>query len=443
MAIVYWNYYSKNKSLKELGTLQLSSKDDASVLQGNPKWLILWKYIEPLINWESIVSSIYWDEWELEKDVCNEWVKQAIWNKAGWYENWIWVPATHFVTDWYGIWLDDLFYYREVIYQWTPYVCKWFAVMKFEAKHLNWWCINVVTWDDDYCSNLNWNVWSTPAPLPLTALTQWEAIHACKWLTYWNATSHLITNNEYMTLARNIEQQANNWSSWVVWEWYIYKWNDDWQPWILAVSNINDWYDWTWDWENIQDSWIYNGSTMSSKGQRRTLYLSNWVAIWDLSGNVREHVNKSNVPTTSNNRVANSWWNNETFRTESVCLDPTWDMRQWRNDPPPARKWYRFSFSWDDSELGWTLDWNNDGAYGWTCNWQNWYSYSSFWPGISWLNATNWIWRIWAKWYAHRDHIIMVRWGHRSKKALWWLYSTGLDYSASSKESSVGFRCAL
>lgn len=48
---------------------------------------------------------------------------------------------------------------------------------------------------------------------PIADINQGDAIAACNAI---GPGYHLITNNEWMTLARNIESVAHNWSSGVV-----------------------------------------------------------------------------------------------------------------------------------------------------------------------------------------------------------------------------------
>ena len=54
---------------------------------------------------------------------------------------------------------------------------------------------------------------STPNKYPIVDINQAGAITACASL---GAGYHLITNNEWMTVARNIEQQGGNWSTGIV-----------------------------------------------------------------------------------------------------------------------------------------------------------------------------------------------------------------------------------
>ncbi len=68
---------------------------------------------------------------------------------------------------------------------------------------------------------------------PITDLTQAQAIFECNKI--W---AHLITNNEWMTIARNIEWQNSNWSDWSVWNWYLY----DWVSWDIDLWCNEKWW---------------------------------------------------------------------------------------------------------------------------------------------------------------------------------------------------------
>jgi len=92
--------------------------------------------------------------------------------------------------------------------------------------------------------------------------------------------SHLLTNDEYMTIARNAEQQPTNWNGGVVGTSYLFSGHNDGTPFLgLPVVNSSDPYDGT-------------GNSAPST-QRRTHVLSNGSTIWDLAGNVWEHVQRS------------------------------------------------------------------------------------------------------------------------------------------------------
>jgi len=90
--------------------------------------------------------------------------------------------------------------------------------------------------------------------------------------------AHLLTNEEYMTIARNAEQVNGNWST-SVGSGYLYSGHNDGTP-NAALTAAND-------------TDYYFGTGNSSGNQRRVLTLSNGNAIWDLAGNVYEHVQRT------------------------------------------------------------------------------------------------------------------------------------------------------
>lgn len=103
----------------------------------------------------------------------------------------------------------------------------------------------------------------------------------------WNACNALgtgyalISNPEWMTIARNVENESSNWSGSTVGSGAMYLGHADSSPnSALAVTNTADPYDST-----------GNSSAQamgSGKEQKRTYVLSNAEEVWDLSGNVWE-----------------------------------------------------------------------------------------------------------------------------------------------------------
>ena len=115
---------------------------------------------------------------------------------------------------------------------------------------------------------------STPEGSPIAYIKQTEAITACE-----SIGGHLITNNEWMTLARNIELVPSNWSGGVVGNGYIYSGHNDGTPGVALEASV--------------DTNGYTVTGQSSGNQRRTLTLTNGEVIWDLAGNVWEWTNDS------------------------------------------------------------------------------------------------------------------------------------------------------
>ncbi len=115
------------------------------------------------------------------------------------------------------------------------------------------------------------NVVSTANGGPIVHITHDQAVNACP------EGAHLITNDEWMTIARNAARQGANWADGVVGSTVgsgggLYRGN---------VGN--------------NDSVGYNGATPeygTGRDSKAELVLSNGETIWDLSGNVRQHVRR-------------------------------------------------------------------------------------------------------------------------------------------------------
>jgi hypothetical protein len=153
-----------------------------------------------------------------------------------------------------------------------------FCVMKYEAK----------------CAS-DCNV-TTDLPVSQAAGLPWVSIRAdeslgvgsgaqarCEAMSEggFTGTFSLISNPEWMTIARDIENTASNWSSGAIGTGHIPRGHSDNVPAnALAVTNANDPYDGTGN---------YSGEAAGSGWeQKRTHTLSNGSEVWDLSGNVFE-----------------------------------------------------------------------------------------------------------------------------------------------------------
>lgn len=120
----------------------------------------------------------------------------------------------------------------------------------------------------------NRRVVSTPTGYPLAYISQTSAIAYCSAL---GAGFHLMTNNEWMTIARNAEQVPANWIGGSVGGASgIWRGHSDNSP-ALALRASSD-----------DTNGYYLTGNVSSSQEKRTLTLSNGKVIWDLSGNLWE-----------------------------------------------------------------------------------------------------------------------------------------------------------
>jgi hypothetical protein len=142
-----------------------------------------------------------------------------------------------------------------------------FLVMKYEAKNVDGVAV------------------SQSQGTPWVSISQTSAKAACEAID-----AHLITNEEWMTIARNIESVDSNWSGGSVGSGYINR--------GYAASTIyGDAFSNTAVAPYTGPSYIYNtgANTCSSTGEhlyKRTHTLSNGEDVWDMSGNVYEWVDE-------------------------------------------------------------------------------------------------------------------------------------------------------
>ena len=193
-----------------------------------------------------------------------------------------------------------------------------FCVMKYEAKaerdsdsQINaWGCLEGTA----FCGQDDW-VLNTPteASTPVSVVTgrPWreisrdQAIAECQSL---GAGFDLITNDEWQTIARNIEQQTNNWKEGVVGgvstgnggtnSNRLNRGHADGTPGEPQAANSSD----TQGCEGTGQT-CNSGAGGDWNLEKRTYNLSNGEVIWDIGGNVWEWVKDNN----SNNYGSNSY----------------------------------------------------------------------------------------------------------------------------------------
>lgn len=132
---------------------------------------------------------------------------------------------------------------------------------------------------------------SAAAGTPVGDLTQGQAIAACQSL---GAGYHLVTGDEWMAAARSAESVAANWSGGAVGNGGMFRGNtgvDD----VLGCNDAGTDY--------VAAAGADNASlsnTRSSCADKRQLKLANGEIVWDMAGNVWEHVNGANTADGSN-----------------------------------------------------------------------------------------------------------------------------------------------
>ena len=118
---------------------------------------------------------------------------------------------------------------------------------------------------------------SLPGGLPIVDISHTQAVAYCQ-----SVGAHLITNDEYMTIVTNAAGQASNWTGGAVGTGGLY------------IGNANNASEYPAD---ANDANGYAGESNKTinytNDERRTLTLSNGSTIWDMSGNVWEHVQRS------------------------------------------------------------------------------------------------------------------------------------------------------
>lgn len=135
-----------------------------------------------------------------------------------------------------------------------------FCVMKYEAK----------------------NDGSGNAVSTATGSPTWASVSQATATSKANAACsgcHLITENEWLTIAANVISVPSNWSGGDVGSGYIYSGHNDSSPSSSLVASAND-----------SDGYSGTGQSAPSN-QLRTLTLTNGEVIWDFAGNVAEWTN--------------------------------------------------------------------------------------------------------------------------------------------------------
>ena len=237
----------------------------------------------------------------------------------------------------------------------TIYGTSDFLAMKYEAKCAATSSLttglttpadagyNVYKDSDKTCTSANGKqVVSLPAGYPITYINQTDAISRCASVTLKAGSAHLITNDEWMTIARNAEQVNTNWSLGTVGSGYLYAGHNDNSPAKARIASSNDanrsaYTDASGTTEALTTATNKaNGQSGTVGNQVRTFNLSNGQVIWDIAGNVYEWNNNTilgkDQPPSTNGRTP--------------PLDSTFVA------PSPGFKWREFTSLAPDNTYG-------------------------------------------------------------------------------------------
>lgn len=129
-----------------------------------------------------------------------------------------------------------------------------FCIMKYEARNVS----NVPT------SQTTGSIWG--------GLTQTDAITRAQTSC---SGCHLVSENEWLTVAHNVVSVAANWSGGAVGSGYLYSGHNDNVPANFLDASAND-----------ADGYVGTGNPGTN--QKRTLTLTNGQVIWDFAGNAGE-----------------------------------------------------------------------------------------------------------------------------------------------------------
>lgn len=187
-----------------------------------------------------------------------------------------------------------------------------FCVAKYEMSYVD------ADTPDSSIGATDWNtmhyvpgkaIVSIPNKHPIADVSQTQAIAACASL---GTGYHLITNNEWMTITRNIEANGDNWSTGVVGSGYIYNSlsNDATRGCGGQTNAVYTSLPRNWAAKTGGSDTANLSSARTTCDQKRQHELSNGQIVWDISGNVWEHVHKGNTLDTSLYADASLWVSN-------------------------------------------------------------------------------------------------------------------------------------
>jgi formylglycine-generating enzyme required for sulfatase activity len=184
-----------------------------------------------------------------------------------------------------------------------------FLAMKYEAKIVGKADGNIAYNSADVAE-------SRADGTPWVNISQTESINECKALSVGGAANHLITNDEWMTIANNAEQLNANWTGAAIGSGYLFAGHNDNVPAKAIAASTTDTGNNRCAYTDDAGGTIEapspcpantdnntSGSSLNHGYQVRVLGLSSGANIWDFAGNVWEWTNDT-VPA---NQQPTSW----------------------------------------------------------------------------------------------------------------------------------------
>ena len=204
------------------------------------KWKTLWILLEqvtnkPLNQIETWTVDLRTNTWTIDMYLSDTSKKSWTVNDLYWTMETLALSQNFIAPEECSTWFIPVPWNRE-LWQTT------FCVAKYEMSYADsyWDTPNTILWSSDWNTiTYSWSKLpvSVSWKFPIAEISQQEAIEACKSMWNWY---HLITNNEWMTVARNIEQQAVNWSGAIVWQNFIYNGVSDEPLMWCNIDHISD-----------------------------------------------------------------------------------------------------------------------------------------------------------------------------------------------------------
>ncbi len=232
---------------------------------------------------------------------------------------------------------------------------------------------------------------STAQGFPIAYVSHTTALSYCTAIG-----AHLLTNDEYMTIATNAANQGSNWSSGSVGSGYLYSGHNDNAPGYALEAG--------------DDTNGYYGDTNIGGNQKRTLTLSNGSVIWDMAGNVWEHVQRST--------------NNVGDNTASMAL-PT------RSDGGASWNWGEYGGAGTVNNANYINNWSADVVQANVAP-----------PNSSW-NSTNGMGQVYTYGTGvNQGTSVFIRGAGWNSGSGAGAFALNVGWGAGSTSGTVGFRCA-